>query len=308
MKFVFCVLKKTRVRNFVPNSRFKRGRDRYKVKLAIQRRIASEKVKKVSKSFKFPKRRGPVFSFEQLGVDDGVTRGLGSRGSRDVLSVEDGTLVLRGPTPVTELTYQRVALRNRQFFSTKYNTPVYVTGNDPPSGHEPGQRYAVIIPSGEGKSTLVSKEPDVFFDYDFIKYLPVVSTYRLVGAAWMSVKVPDYSKIGTKVLLVSSRQLVPDGFGVVGEFALCDCDRPHPHTGRLLLDKVGSLRHNNSDRKFLSDATVCCSGFDQRDSKMKMLLQRAGFYAVYAETQIASRSVRTDVPRRRSTLMKLFGW
>jgi len=143
---------------------------------------------------------------------------------------------------------------------------------------------AVIIPSGEGKTTLVGAglkgHFKVFYDFDDREKLGRVDRDVMVGDAFMVRSVIDWDRLGKSVLLVRSAGDVPEGYQVVGAFALCHCDGLHPHVDRLLLGRP-TIRYGLIDRNLLPRGTVCCSDYQQRDRELQRLLYTMGILVDY---------------------------
>jgi len=142
---------------------------------------------------------------------------------------------------------------------------------------------AVVIPSGEGKTTLCRSQPNIFFDVDDISRLPRRKTTVRRGLALMVTEGFDYSSLKNKVLLVGNKSQIPDGFDTLGEFALCECVNVHPHTSRLLLRRAGQVRMNHSDRLELTADVKCFSTYEARDLGILRMLRVCGLFRRQAE-------------------------
>jgi len=126
---------------------------------------------------------------------------------------------------------------------------------------------------------------------------------------------PDFSGFESKVLLVRTMAHVPEGFGVVGAFALCECPLKHPHTDELFLPRKGRVRFNEEDRSLLPVGTTCCSSYDQRNMLVLRGVSRYGVNHRWASVRMASRladeaaaAVKTEEPTRtKSWLDRLLG-
>jgi len=142
---------------------------------------------------------------------------------------------------------------------------------------------AVVIPSGEGKTTLCRSRRNVFFDVDDLPDLPRRKVTVRRGLALIVTEGYDYSSLKNKVLLVGNKSQVPDGFDILGDFALCECVRTHPHTSQLLLKRTGQVRMNHSDRLQLTADMKCYSTHEDRNLGIMKMLRSCGFFRRQAE-------------------------
>jgi len=145
---------------------------------------------------------------------------------------------------------------------------------------------AVVIPSGEGKTTLCRSQPKVFFDVDDLSSLPRRKTTVRRGLALMVTEGYDYSSLKNKVLLVGNKSQVPDGFDILSDFALCECVKEHPHTGHFLLKRTGQVRMNHSDRLQLTADVKCYSTYEDRNLGIMKMLRACGFFRRQAEAYL----------------------
>lgn len=169
-------------------------------------------------------------------------------------------------------------------------------------------KFAIIIPSGEGKTFLAkrgvdAKFPDMFFDYDDKDTLPLVDTTVMVGAAYMSKRIPDWSRIGDRVLLCRTLRQVPAGFDVLGAYALCDCIRPtHPHTDSLLLKRKVALRYSIADREELPAGTICCKDHQQRNELIRRAIVDSGVFKKFTDVMLLE-FVQKEQAKREARMM-----
>jgi len=155
-----------------------------------------------------------------------------------------------------------------------------------------GLGYAMVIPSGEGKTELLKESPNKYFDYDMRTLLPVKRELGRRGSAEFYVDNYDWGQIGHKVLLVRTVHMVPKGFKVLGVYALCDCIKKHPHVDGLKLPRGGQLRHNLEDRKLLPKGVICCESFSQRAREMHKACFSSGFEQEYTKRLLAKKKRR----------------
>jgi hypothetical protein len=211
------------------------------------------------------------------------------RTSRIALTVSDSTLVmLRRKAIARELELQM----RRNPPVVKKEIRVEERGGEPvPVPSIPITKYnAIVIPSGEGKSTLCKKKPEYFFDIDDLGKLPFKTVSVRKGDAYFYVETRDFSSIEWKVLLVGNRSQVPDQYQLIKEYALCECKSSHPHTGGLRLLRNDSIRYNVTDRQTLGSNVTCCSSFETRDLEMSVFLRKMGFYMGAAKHALYLRS------------------
>jgi hypothetical protein len=145
------------------------------------------------------------------------------------------------------------------------NTPVSIVQSVVRPDPVDAKGFYAVIPSGEGKTRLSSVYSSLFFDIDAAGQLPKLNISTKVGEAWFYKSVPDFSAIGKKVLLVSKASSAPDDFACIGEYALCQCPRVHPHIGDLQVERSPMVRLNYDSRQWLSDRVVCLADFHTRD-------------------------------------------
>jgi len=152
-----------------------------------------------------------------------------------------------------------------------------------------GLGFAIVIPSGEGKSTLVRANPNKYFDYEMRSMLPSATIIEKRGGAEFFVRAPDWNAMGNKILLVRTIHMVPAGFQVLGAFALCECRQSHPHVDGLLLPRTGGIRFNAQDREALPIGVTCCGNFSQRKDLMHESSVVSGFERKYVWQLFANR-------------------
>jgi len=146
-----------------------------------------------------------------------------------------------------------------------------------------GRRWAIAIPSGEGKTTLARKYPGLFVDSDALK-ATVPESERLLRKYSRGSKsgVNERESTTGKVLLVQAKSNAPADAVFLGTFLLCECVLTHPHIGGELEEGATpwALRLNTEFRRIAvncDDEVMYCKGYTQRDTRVFNKLYSVGF-------------------------------